>query len=119
VSVHADDEALCVRFALESELDDIAPRADLAAVVIGRYRRERRRRVAGAAGLAVAVAGIGVPLTVAATAPGPPAAPSPRTVSCLMLTLAPAAVRGLMITGTTRSAPPLWRPAGPGLGCAA
>lgn len=50
-----------VRDELERELADVIPRPDVAAMVIGRYRRERRRKRAG---LAMALAGIGVPLTV-------------------------------------------------------
>ena len=50
-----------VRNELERELADVIPRPDVAAAVIGRYRRERRRKRAS---LAVALAGIGVPLTV-------------------------------------------------------
>jgi hypothetical protein len=61
VSIHADDE-FSLRIALESELDDVLPSADLADWVIERHRKTRRRRVAGAVGLVVVCAGIGVPL---------------------------------------------------------
>jgi hypothetical protein len=61
VSIHVDDE-FSLRFALESELDDVRPGEGLAGVVIARHRRSRRRRVAGAVSLVVLCAGIGVPL---------------------------------------------------------
>ena len=61
MSIHVDDE-FSLRFALESELDDVRPGEGLAGVGIARHRRSCRRRVAGAVSLVVLCAGIGVPL---------------------------------------------------------
>ena len=61
MSIHVDDE-FSLRFALESELDDVRPGEGLAGLVIARHRRSCRRRVAGAVSLVVRCAGIGVPL---------------------------------------------------------
>lgn len=69
MSIHADDE-FSLKFAVECELDDIAPRDGLAGVVIARYRRGRRRRLAGAFGLLVACAGIGVPVGLLSSGSG-------------------------------------------------
>jgi hypothetical protein len=66
VSIHADDE-FNLKLALDSELDDVAPRAGLADLVITRYRKGRRRRFAGVVGLFVVFVGIGVPVGIAAT----------------------------------------------------
>lgn len=74
MSIHADDE-FSLKFAVECELDDVAPAPGLAGVVIARYRRGRRRRFAGAFGLLVACAGIGVPVGLLSS--GPSASPSP------------------------------------------
>jgi hypothetical protein len=70
VSIRADDE-YSLRIALESELADVLPREDLAALVIGR-RRKVRRRVAGAVSLVVVCAGIGVPLGLSGPSGKPP-----------------------------------------------
>jgi hypothetical protein len=66
VSIHADDE-FNLRLALDSELDDVTPRAGLADLVIARYRKGRRRRFAGVVGLFVVFVGIGVPAGIAST----------------------------------------------------
>ncbi len=71
MSIHVDDE-FSLRFALESELDDVRPEAGLAGLVIARHHRRRRRRVAGAVSLVVLCAGIGVPLGLS----GPSGKPS-------------------------------------------
>jgi hypothetical protein len=71
MSIHADDE-FSLRFALESELDDVLPSADLAVLVIQRHRKTRRRRVAGAVSLVVVCAGIGVPLGLSGPSSKPP-----------------------------------------------
>jgi hypothetical protein len=71
VSIHADDE-FSLRIALESELDDVLPREDLAGLVIARHRKVRRRRVAGAVSLVVVCAGIGVPLGLSGPGGKPP-----------------------------------------------
>jgi hypothetical protein len=69
VSIQADDE-FNLKLALESELDDVTPRAGLADLVIARHRKGRRRRFAGVFGLFVVFAGIGVPIGVAGTSGG-------------------------------------------------
>src|SRR6266567_1584299 len=69
VSIHADDE-FNLRLALMSELDDVAPRDELAGLVITRHRKVRRRRFAGVVGLFVVFAGIGVPVGIASTSGG-------------------------------------------------
>ena len=66
MSIHADDE-FNLRLALDSELDDVTPRAGLADLVIARYRKGRRRRFAGVVGLFVVFVGIGVPAGIAST----------------------------------------------------
>jgi hypothetical protein len=71
VSIQADDE-FNLKLALESELDDVTPRAGLADLVIARHRKGRRRRFAGVFGLFVVFAGIGVPIGVAGTSGGTP-----------------------------------------------
>ena len=71
MSIHADDE-FNLRLALDSELDDVTPRAGLADLVIARYRKGRRRRFAGVVGLFVVFVGIGVPAGVASTSGGAP-----------------------------------------------
>jgi hypothetical protein len=71
VSIHADDE-FNLRLALDSELDDVTPRAGLADLVIARYRKGRRRRFAGVVGLFVVFVGIGVPAGIASTSGGTP-----------------------------------------------
>jgi hypothetical protein len=71
VSIHADDE-FNLRLALDSELDDVTPRAGLADLVIARYRKGRRRRFAGVVGLFVVFVGIGVPAGIASTSGGAP-----------------------------------------------
>jgi hypothetical protein len=71
VSIHADDE-FSLRFALESELDDVLPGEGLAGLVIARHRKIRRRRVAGAVSLVVVCAGIGVPLGLSGPGSKPP-----------------------------------------------
>jgi hypothetical protein len=69
VSIHADDE-YSLKFAVESELDDVVPSDGLAGLVIARYHKTRRRRIAGAVGLFVIFAGLGVPIGVTATSGG-------------------------------------------------
>jgi hypothetical protein len=69
VSIHADDE-YSLKFAVESELDDVVPGDGLAGLVIARYHKTRRRRIAGAVGLFVIFAGIGVPIGVTAAGGG-------------------------------------------------
>ena len=69
MSIHADDE-FNLRLALDSELDDVTPRAGLADLVIARYRKGRRRRFAGVVGLFVVFVGIGVPAGIASTSGG-------------------------------------------------
>jgi hypothetical protein len=69
VSIHADDE-YSLKFAVESELDDVVPGDGLAGLVIARYHKTRRRRIAGAVGLLVIFAGIGVPIGVTAAGGG-------------------------------------------------
>ena len=71
MSIHADDE-FNLRLALDSELDDVTPRAGLADLVIARYRKGRRRRFAGVVGLFVVFVGIGVPAGIASTSGGAP-----------------------------------------------
>jgi hypothetical protein len=71
MSIHADDE-FSLRFALESELDDVLPSVGLADLVIERHRKIRRRRVAGAVSLVVVCAGIGVPLGLSGPSGKPP-----------------------------------------------
>jgi hypothetical protein len=71
VSIYADDE-FTLKFALESELDDVLPSADLAGLVIERHRKSRRRRVAGAVSLVVVCAGIGVPIGLSGPGGKPP-----------------------------------------------
>jgi hypothetical protein len=66
VSIHADDE-FNLKLALDSELDDVTPRAGLADLVITRYRKGRRRRFAEVVGLIVVFVGIGVPVGIATT----------------------------------------------------
>ena len=70
MSIHADDE-FNLKLALDSELDDVTPRAGLADLVITRYRKGRRRRFAGVVGLFVVFVGIGVPAGIAVTGSGP------------------------------------------------
>jgi hypothetical protein len=77
VSIHADDE-FNLRLALDSELDDVTPRAGLADLVIARYRKGRRRRFAGVVGLFVVFAGIGVPAGIASTSGGAPGGAAAR-----------------------------------------
>lgn len=72
MSIQADDE-FNLRLALMSELDDVAPRDELAHLVIARHRKVRRLRFAGVCGLFVVFAGIGVPIGMAATSGGTPA----------------------------------------------
>jgi hypothetical protein len=72
VSIQADDE-FNLRLALMSELDDVAPRDELAHLVIARHRKVRKLRFAGVCGLFVVFAGIGVPIGMATTAGGTPA----------------------------------------------
>jgi hypothetical protein len=72
VSIQADDE-FNLRLALMSELDDVAPRDELAGLIITRHRKVRRLRFAGVCGLFVVFAGIGVPIGMAATSGGTPA----------------------------------------------
>jgi len=69
VSIHADDE-YSLKFAVESELDDVVPSDGLATLVIARYHKTRRRRIAGAVGLFVIFAGLGVPIGLTATGGG-------------------------------------------------
>jgi hypothetical protein len=69
VSIQADDE-FNLRLALMSELDDVAPRDELAHLVIARHRKVRRLRFAGVCGLFVVFAGIGVPIGIASTSGG-------------------------------------------------
>jgi hypothetical protein len=76
VSIQADDE-FNLRLALESELEDVTPRAGLAGLVIARHRKGRRRRVAGVFGLFVVFAGIGVPIGVTGTSGSAPARSGP------------------------------------------
>ena len=64
--IHADDE-YGLKFAVESELDDVVPSDGLAGLVIARYHKVRRRRIVGAVGLFVIFAGLGVPLGLAAS----------------------------------------------------
>lgn len=66
------DDEFSLMLALESELDDVLPNADLAALVIERHRKVRRRRVAGALSLVVVCAGIGVPLGLSGPSGRPP-----------------------------------------------
>lgn len=66
MSIHADDE-YSLKFAVESELDDVVPSDGLAGLVIARYHKVRRRRIAGAVGLFVIFAGLGVPIGLTAT----------------------------------------------------
>jgi hypothetical protein len=66
VSIHADDE-YSLKFAVESELDDVMPSDGLAGLVIARYHKTRRRRIAGAVGLFVIFAGLGVPIGLTAS----------------------------------------------------
>jgi hypothetical protein len=66
VSIQADDE-FNLRLALMSELDDVAPRDELAHLVIARHRKVRKLRFAGVCGLFVVLAGVGVPIGMAAT----------------------------------------------------
>ena len=70
MSIHADDE-FNLKLALDSELDDVTPRAGLADLVITRYRKGRRR-FAGVVGLFVVFVGIGVPVGIASTSGGAP-----------------------------------------------
>jgi hypothetical protein len=76
VSIQADDE-FNLRLALMSELDDVAPRDELAHLVIARHRKVRKLRFAGVCGLFVVFAGIGVPIGIASTSGGAPAKPGP------------------------------------------
>jgi hypothetical protein len=76
VSIQADDE-FNLRLALMSELDDVAPRDELAHLVIARHRKVRRLRFAGVCGLFVVFAGIGVPIGMATTSGGTPAKEGP------------------------------------------
>jgi hypothetical protein len=76
VSIQADDE-FNLRLALMSELDDVAPRDELAHLVIARHRKVRRLRFAGVCGLFVVFAGIGVPIGIASTSGGAPAKAGP------------------------------------------
>ncbi len=88
MSIHADDE-FNLRLALDSELDDVTPRAGLANLVITRYRKGRRRRFAGVVGLFVVFVGIGVPAGIASTSGGAPegAGPVPLRLGSYTLTL--------------------------------
>ena len=61
MSIHPDDD-FNLRAALASELSDVLPDDQLAAVIIARHRAGRRRRVAGAVSLVMVVAGVGVSL---------------------------------------------------------
>lgn len=72
MSIQADDE-FNLRLALMSELDDVAPRDELAGLIITRHRKVRRLRFAGVCGLFVVFAGIGVPIGIASTSGGAPA----------------------------------------------
>jgi hypothetical protein len=63
--IHADDE-YGLKFAVESELDDVVPSDGLATLVIARYHKTRRRRIAGAVSLFVIFAGLGVPIGLTA-----------------------------------------------------
>ena len=76
MSIQADDE-FNLRLALMSELDDVAPRDELAHLVIARHRKVRKLRFAGVCGLFVVFAGIGVPIGVASTSGGTAARPGP------------------------------------------
>jgi hypothetical protein len=76
VSIQADDE-FNLRLALMSELDDVAPRDELAGLIIARHRKVRRLRFAGVCGLFVVFAGIGVPIGIASASGGAPAKPGP------------------------------------------
>jgi hypothetical protein len=76
VSIQADDE-FNLRLALMSELDDVAPRDELAGLIITRHRKVRRLRFAGVCGLFVVFASIGVPIGIASTSGGAPAKPGP------------------------------------------
>jgi hypothetical protein len=76
VSIQADDE-FNLRLALMSELDDVAPRDELAGLIITRHRKVRRLRFAGVCGLFVVFAGIGVPIGMATTSGGTPAKEGP------------------------------------------
>ena len=69
MSIQADDE-FNLRLALMSELDDVAPRDELAHLVIARHRKVRKLRFAGVCGLFVVFAGIGVPIGIASTSGG-------------------------------------------------
>jgi hypothetical protein len=80
VSIQADDE-FNLRLALMSELDDVAPRDELAGLIITRHRKVRRLRIAGVCGLFVVFAGIGVPIGIAGTSGGAPAKPGPAEVA--------------------------------------
>jgi hypothetical protein len=80
VSIQADDE-FNLRLALMSELDDVAPRDELAGLIITRHRKVRRLRFAGVCGLFVVFAGIGVPIGIAGTSGGAPAKPGPAEVA--------------------------------------
>ena len=71
MSIYADD-GFSLKIALESELDDVRPNADLADLVIERHRKTCRRRVAGAVSLVVVCAGIGVPLGLSGPSGKPP-----------------------------------------------
>lgn len=76
MSIQADDE-FNLRLALMSELDDVAPRDELAGLIITRHRKVRRLRIAGVCGLFVVFAGIGVPIGMATTSGGTPAKEGP------------------------------------------
>jgi hypothetical protein len=76
VSIQAVEE-FNLRLALMSELDDVAPRDELAHLVIARHRKVRRLRFAGVCGLFVVFAGIGVPIGMATTSGGTPAKEGP------------------------------------------
>lgn len=76
MSIQADDE-FNLRLALMSELDDVAPRDELAHLVIARHRKVRKLRFAGVCGLFVVFAGIGVPIGMATTSGGTPAKEGP------------------------------------------
>ena len=80
MSIQADDE-FNLRLALMSELDDVAPRDELAGLIITRHRKVRRLRFAGVCGLFVVFAGIGVPIGIASTSGGAPAKPGPAEVA--------------------------------------
>jgi hypothetical protein len=80
VSIQADDE-FNLRLALMSELDDVAPRDELAGLIITRHRKARRLRFAGVCGLFVVFAGIGVPIGIASASGGAPAKPGPAEVA--------------------------------------